>query len=818
MKIECLIAALVLPLALLAGTIGSPSPADSATAPSLHSATMQAFDALSWAQKKAKLALDGEDAWRVAAKADSRTNNVPVRLSWSGTSGACEVTVREDASKKVVLSTTVTGTAVDVHDLQVGRNYEWTVKNGTASATWGFTTPRTLPRIINKTFVSNLSTCRDLGGYVTAGGKVVKQGMLFRSGHVVYGAYVAKNERNALFDHYWNEVVGLKTEIDLRTPDYYKYENAEYGYTGSPFGPNVTFWNAQEQTGYEWGYYTDVFTKASAKNALKATFLQFCDAAKYPIDFHCSQGRDRTGTLAFFLLGVLGVSLDDVYLDYCFTDYCDNDDGGEGAIEDTYAKLAALYPDATYPTLQQKCVAYLKSLGVTDEQIAAYREIMLEDAEEDDWDGLAVDYGREVGRIRPELHSAGYLPSMWKLGELDWSDDLRALNLYGMRTHDLALQNGALRVCDVWNIFPLLHRDATDPKAYYFKPTDDLLAFAQTNLGFKVFFRLGTSIEHTKDKFFNTKVETKDYAKLADVFCGIVRHYTAGWADGFTWDIPYWEIWNEPDLGNSCWGGTRDQFAEFFATVLKKLKTEFPNLKIGGPAMTSFGASQQEWFAAIFSACQKKGILPDFISYHRYTTSMSVLINEIKTARQWLDDRGYGNIELILNEWHYDLGNNEAKSGPFTVTALAQFQYLPLDQAYFYGCNYAGSYGIVNNSTNEKLPSYYALKLFGEVVRDYTWLCKGGGLADGTVLAALSGDRTKGCLIVSEPKSTKPVVRLRGIEGLSNVRCRIFDGTGDLAPATADWSPGEQTLTLTRRSVATSFLVTFDVQLKGGAK
>ena len=40
----------------------------------------------------------------------------------------------------------------------------------------------------------------------------------------------------------------------------------------------------------------------------------------------------------------------------------------------------------------------------------------------------------------------------------------------------------------------------------------------------------------------------KDFKKWAVICEHIIRHYTEGWADGFFYDMPYWEIWNEPDL------------------------------------------------------------------------------------------------------------------------------------------------------------------------------------------------------------------------------------------------------------------------------
>jgi len=46
--------------------------------------------------------------------------------------------------------------------------------------------------------------------------------------------------------------------------------------------------------------------------------------------------------------------------------------------------------------------------------------------------------------------------------------------------------------------------------------------------------------------------------------------------------IVYIEIWNEPDLNHFWPAGIRD-FQEFFIETFLALKTEFPDLKIGGP-------------------------------------------------------------------------------------------------------------------------------------------------------------------------------------------------------------------------------------------
>ena len=40
----------------------------------------------------------------------------------------------------------------------------------------------------------------------------------------------------------------------------------------------------------------------------------------------------------------------------------------------------------------------------------------------------------------------------------------------------------------------------------------------------------------------------------------VIRHYTEGKWNGYRYDIEYWEIWNEPDLGPKMWTGTLEAF------------------------------------------------------------------------------------------------------------------------------------------------------------------------------------------------------------------------------------------------------------------
>ena len=63
--------------------------------------------------------------------------------------------------------------------------------------------------------------------------------------------------------------------------------------------------------------------------------------------------------------------------------------------------------------------------------------------------------------------------------------------------------------------------------------------------------------------------------KWAEICEHIIRHYNEGWADGFYYNIEYWEIWNEPD-NSQMWTGTPEEFYELYRVAANHLKSCFP--------------------------------------------------------------------------------------------------------------------------------------------------------------------------------------------------------------------------------------------------
>jgi len=159
---------------------------------------------------------------------------------------------------------------------------------------------------------------RDLGGYGAARGFTVRWGRVYRADgiHRIEGADLARVA-----------ALGIRTVLDLRT----RSELADHGrvpteaidssYHHLPILEEV--WERDlvlaELDAVEFlaGRYLEMLDVGAG--AIVTALTAMSDADQLPLVFHCSAGKDRTGVLAAVLLGVLGVSDDDIAADYALS-------------------------------------------------------------------------------------------------------------------------------------------------------------------------------------------------------------------------------------------------------------------------------------------------------------------------------------------------------------------------------------------------------------------------------------------------------------------------------------------------------------------
>ena len=292
-------------------------------------------------------------AWGSFDKDDPK----PVTFRWIAKSGLDSYTleVGERADLSDARTVTTDALTADVYNLKLDTTYYYRVSatdgNETAvSDIFSFTTNGDAPRMIR---ADGLSNGRDVGGWSTADGGKVKQGMVYRSycfDYVKDGKTVTLLRADGI-DTLVNEL-GIKSEVDLRS---------ESSKTSSILGNGVNYYR------YGMGYSGDYL--ASNQASIKSVFEVLADPDNYPVIWHCQAGADRTGAVTYLLNGLLGVSKEDLLRDYLITNFSVADYGTRTVetIANRYVKTLDEYEGNT---LSDKIYHYLHNeIGVSTDDL-----------------------------------------------------------------------------------------------------------------------------------------------------------------------------------------------------------------------------------------------------------------------------------------------------------------------------------------------------------------------------------------------------------------------------------------------------------------
>lgn len=279
---------------------------------------------------------------------------------------------------------------------QPGRTYYWKVE-GTGeffSETDSFTVSEAPVAIYT---IDGAANIRDGGGWMTETGQRVRYGMLYRGSQL--NGYGDAEPIPEIGKIKLREDLGIKSEIDLRTQD-----EDDGGQDANFFAPGEAYLKAPFHP------YTHIIPEYKKEDpdryfdervpeSISMIFEFLSEEENYPVYYHCNAGADRTGTLAFLINGVLGVSYEDLTRDFEITSFMGmgnrwrgSKESGftDGVMSDTYTetyvawgKMAELmmqyYSDEEDGSLSAAIENYLiTACGVRQEHIDALKDIMLE--------------------------------------------------------------------------------------------------------------------------------------------------------------------------------------------------------------------------------------------------------------------------------------------------------------------------------------------------------------------------------------------------------------------------------------------------------
>ena len=236
---------------------------------------------------------------------------------------------------------------------------------------------------------NEVSNMRDIGGYKTSNNKHIKYGYIYRS------AQLNNMSNNGYTEKLFKNVLGIKTELDVR------FDSSSISYQNSIHPMDGVTYQRYGLT----DAYPNMITSENTITDIKNIFDLLVTPNALPLDFHCTNGADRTGYLALLIEGALGITDEDIYRDYEMTSFtaqnnyyqprCDvtveNDVYGfrsdgyrettwqNGSFEQVildmkegYSSADASIADTVYNFLTIKC-------GVSVSTINQLRELLLED-------------------------------------------------------------------------------------------------------------------------------------------------------------------------------------------------------------------------------------------------------------------------------------------------------------------------------------------------------------------------------------------------------------------------------------------------------
>lgn len=248
-----------------------------------------------------------------------------------------------------------------------------------------------------------IANFRDLGGYASSNGQIVKKGQIYRSSQL---SGLSQEETNELV------ALNIRTIVDFRNqtertanpddsvPDatYVSLDVLSEASAASPDVKTMLTNLSQAETLMDTVYTNLVMSKSAC-----AGYQKFLDLLltkeDVPLVFHCTFGKDRTGYGAALILKILGVSEKDILANYTESNealktfnqqlldqvkqaYKLSDTQSQQlvpllGVDPNYLKHAFQTITANYQTFDN----YLdKELNVDQEKISAFREKFLVDA------------------------------------------------------------------------------------------------------------------------------------------------------------------------------------------------------------------------------------------------------------------------------------------------------------------------------------------------------------------------------------------------------------------------------------------------------
>lgn len=273
---------------------------------------------------------------------------------------------------------------------------------------------------------------------------------------------------------------------------------------------------------------------------------------------------------------------------------------------------------------------------------------------------ICINYNKEKGPLNTAFKTCVGAGRANEGLRADWQQQLaiarkecgfKYIRMHGLLTDDMAVYR----------------EDAKGNPEYNYQYVDALYDYI-VSIGMKPFVELGfmpsALASGSKTIFWwrGNVTQPKDYDKWAALIQNLTRHFTEryGRDEVKTW---YFEVWNEPNLKDGFWVGSRDDYFKLYRYSAEAVKSVDKDYKVGGPATA--GAA---WVPEMIQFCSKNSVPIDFISTHAYGVKQGYLdeygstgtvldknpaaiSGDIINSRKQIQASAIPGLELHYTEW-----------------------------------------------------------------------------------------------------------------------------------------------------------------------
>jgi hypothetical protein len=218
----------------------------------------------------------------------------------------------------------------------------------------------------------------------------------------------------------------------------------------------------------------------------------------------------------------------------------------------------------------------------------------------------------------------------------------------------------------------------------------------------------------------------KDWTEWGQVVGATIQHYSG--LDQKNIDGVIYEVWNEPDLfGGYKTSGEKNYLDMYAAAARAAANVRGTNLfEIGGPATTGL---YQNWLEKLIKYVDANSLRMDFVSWHKYTTDLSLFEKDVVQARSWAENiPALVNLKFYVTEWGFNSENDKGyddKSGAVHFLAASRTMVGAVDRAFVFEIKDGpgpeklwGRWGLLTNQkfgAPEPKPRYQAIQFINSL-------------------------------------------------------------------------------------------------------